>query len=149
MAENVVSPSRSKAPSTDSGGYAFLGSGCCFPVAADKVTGRFLESAYEENIRESIYLIVMTRKGERVMRPDFGCDIHRFVFEAINYTTQIQMQQAVREALLRWEPRISDIEVKINAPMMDDNLLEISISYRVRTTNSPYNLVFPFYLKET
>lgn len=128
--------------------HAFLGRGCHFPVEADPVTGRLKESAYEDNIKESIYLIVMTRKGERVMRPDFGCDIHEYLFDIVNYTTLMQMRQAVTESLIRWEPRIMDIEVEVRDRMEDDNALEISVSYRVRTTNSPYNLVFPFYLKE-
>ncbi len=129
--------------------HAFLGNGCRFPVAVFGVTGRFAESAYEENIKESIYIIVMTRKGERVMRPDFGCDIHQFLFDTVDYTMLMRMQQAVREALIRWEPRIEDIEVEVQDKVQNDNALEIAVSYRVRTTNSPYNLVFPFYLKET
>lgn len=133
----------------DYNGRAFQGNGCHFPVMIDGVTGRFRESAYEENIRESIYLIIMTRKGERVMRPDFGCDIHQFLFDTVNYTMLMRMQQAVEEALIRWEPRITDIEVEVLNPRQDDNVLEISVDYRVRTTNSPFNLVFPFYLKET
>ncbi|MDE5965837.1 MAG: GPW/gp25 family protein [Lachnospiraceae bacterium] len=129
--------------------HAFLGNGCRFPVAVDKVTGRMEESAYDENIRQSIYLIIMTKKGERVMRPDFGCDIHRYLFASVDYTLLMRMRQAIKDALVRWEPRITDIEVDVKNQKRDDNALEINISYRVRYTNSPYNLVFPFYLKET
>ncbi len=129
--------------------HAFLGNGCRFPVSVDNVTGRFRESSYEDNIKESIYLIIMTKKGERVMRPDFGCDIHQFLFGTVDYTMQMRMQQAVRDALLRWEPRIAEVSVEVRDRARDDNALEISINYRVRTTNSPFNLVFPFYLKET
>lgn len=128
--------------------HAFLGTGCRFPVTVNPVTGRFEESSYEDNIKESIYLIVMTRKGERVMRPDFGCDIHQFLFDILDYTTKSRIRKAVKDALFRWEPRIKNIEVEIRDKAMEDNALEISVNYRVRTTNSPYNLVFPFYLKE-
>lgn len=128
--------------------HAFLGNGCRFPVAVDMVTGRIEESAYDDNIRQSIYLIVMTKKGERVMRPDFGCDIHHYLFASVDYTLLMRMRQAVKDALVRWEPRIADIEVDIKNRQRDDNALEINISYRVRATNSPYNLVFPFYLRE-
>ncbi|MCM1157433.1 MAG: GPW/gp25 family protein [Bacteroidales bacterium] len=129
--------------------HAFLGNGWGFPVTTDELTGRVKESAYEENIKESIYLIVMTRKGERVMRPDFGCDIHQYMFAAINYTTLTMMKHAVQEALLKWEPRITELQVEIADRVQENNAVQIMIAYRVRTTNTPFNLVFPFYLEET
>ncbi|MDE6759729.1 MAG: GPW/gp25 family protein [Lachnospiraceae bacterium] len=108
-----------------------------------------MECSYEDNIRQSIYLIVMTKKGERVMRPDFGCDIHQHMFAALDYTTLTMMKHAVEEALVRWEPRITDINVKVENRMQKENAIQIEIAYRVRTTNNPFNLVFPFYLQET
>ena len=129
--------------------YAFLGTGWNFPITVDGITGRIEESSYEENIRQSIYLIIMTKPGERVMRPDFGCEIHNFMFENIDYTTLSRMKQAVEEALIRWEPRITDTEVTVVGAMREQNAVELQIAYRVRTTNNPYNLVFPFYLEET
>lgn len=127
----------------------FLGAGWHFPIAADKVTGRIMECSYEDNIRQSIYLIVMTKKGERVMRPDFGCDIHQYMFAALDYTTLTMMKHAVEEALVRWEPRITDVNVKVENRLLKENAIQIEIAYRVRTTNNPFNLVFPFYLQET
>lgn len=127
---------------------AFLGTGLHFPVEADPVTGRLKESSYEENIKESIYLIVMTRKGERVMRPDFGCDIFTYMFDTVDYTALTMMRHAVEEAVIRWEPRITDIEVEIEEIEGAHSAVEIRIGYRVRTTNNPFNLVFPFYLEE-
>ena len=129
--------------------YAFLGNGWQFPVVADEITGRIKESSYEENIKQIIYLIIMTRKGERVMRPDFGCDIHQFMFDTVDYTTLNMMKQAVEEALIRWEPRITDIQVGVSDNVQENNAVQIEIDYRVRTTNNPFNLVFPFYLEET
>lgn len=129
--------------------HAFLGTGLHFPIIVDEVTGRMQESAYEENIKESIYLIIMTRKGERMMRPDFGCDIHRYMFDTVDYTTLNRMKCAVEEALIRWEPRITDVKVEIADMVQEKNAVQIEITYKVRTTNSPYNLVFPFYLEET
>lgn len=128
---------------------AFLGKGLHFPVETDAVTGRLKESSYEENIKESIYLIVMTRKGERVMRPDFGCDIFSYMFETMDYTTLTMMKHAVLEAVIRWEPRITDIQVEIEDLAEKNSAVEICIDYRVRATNNPFNLVFPFYLEET
>lgn len=129
--------------------HAFLGSGLHFPISVDSVTGRIQESAYEENIRESIYLIVMTRKGERVMRPDFGCDIYSYMFDTMDYTTLTMMKHAVKEAVVKWEPRITDVQVEVQDAVEEQNAVRIQIDYRVRTTNNPFNLVFPFYLEET
>ncbi|MDE5864043.1 MAG: GPW/gp25 family protein [Lachnospiraceae bacterium] len=129
--------------------HDFLGNGWQFPITVDSMTGHIRESSYEDNIKQSIYLIIMTRKGERVMRPDFGCDIHQFMFDTIDYTTLMMMQQAVETALIRWEPRIQDIQVDVEDRVQEYSAVEIRIAYRVRTTNSPFNLVFPFYLEET
>lgn len=128
--------------------YAFLGTGWQFPITVDGITGRIVESSYEENIRQSIYLIIMTKPGERVMRPDFGCEIHNFMFENIDYTTLSRMKQAVEEALIQWEPRITDTEVTVIDAVQEQNAVELQIAYRVRSTNNPYNMVFPFYLEE-
>lgn len=130
-------------------GYAFLGNGWNFPVLPEKITGRIQECSCEENIRQSIYLIIMTRKGERVMRPDFGCDIHKFMFDTVDYTILTMMKRAVEEALIRWEPRITDIQVQIFDRIQEKHGVEIRVDYRVRTTNNLFNLVFPFYLEET
>lgn len=126
----------------------FLGTGWQFPISSDEMTGRVVESSYEENIRQNIYLIVMTKKGERVMRPDFGCDIHKFMFDIMDYTTLIRMRQAVKHALIQWEPRITDIQVEVLDQVQESNSVQIRIAYRVRTTNNPFNMVFPFYLEE-
>lgn len=125
----------------------FLGRGFSFPVSADPVTGRIKTVEYEEDIRQAIYLILMTRKGERVMRPEFGCGIHDFAFGSTDFGTLSQMEDSVREALILWEPRIREIEVKILSGK-NTGELEIHISYVVRTTNNPYNLVYPFYMNE-
>ena len=125
----------------------FLGRGFAFPVAVDPVTGRMQTAEYEEDIRQAISLILMTRKGERVMRPEFGCGIHDFAFDTMDFGTISQMEDSVREALIFWEPRIRGIEVEIR-PREAAGELEIRISYVVRTTNNPYNLVYPFYLNE-
>ena len=81
------------------------------------------------------------------MRPEFGCGIHDFAFESMDFGTVSQMEDSVREALIRWEPRVRDVEVEI-IPEDTAGRLRIQISYVVRTTNNPYNLVYPFYLNE-
>lgn len=125
----------------------FLGTGFHFPIEIDETTGRFKMSREDENIKESIRLILMTGRGERVMRPEFGCGLKQFVYETMDYGTLVRMEQEIKEALTLWEPRIEEIEVSV-ASGEEQNALMIHISYRVRATNNPYNYVFPFYLQE-
>jgi phage baseplate assembly protein W len=124
----------------------FLGRGWKFPVETDQ-RGSIALSQYEKKIRESILIILGTAKGERVMRPDFGCDIHEFVFSTLNSSTLTLIQSAVKEALLLWEPRIEVLSVKISKERLNGGILLISVDYRVRETNTEFNLVYPFYLK--
>ena len=127
---------------------AFLGRGLRFPVRTEEATGRFQMSSYEEDIRESIYIILNTRPGERLMRPEFGCRIFQYLFETPDYTAYCAMAGAVREALLLWEPRIDEIEVEADGKQTAAGTVNIHIRYVVRKTNNPYNLVYPFYLNE-
>lgn len=130
------------------GAGAFLGRGFRFPVQVDPFTGRMMTSAYEEDISEAIYIILMTRKGERVRNPEFGCGIHDFAFGTTDFTTLKEMERKVEEALALWEPRIRDVDVTVSLDREAEGKLSVEISYVIRTTNNPYNLVFPFYLNE-
>ncbi len=125
----------------------FLGRGWSFPVAVD-ASGRIALSDYENDIREALRIILLTAKGERVMRPDFGAGLHDFVFESMSATTIGRVQSAVRDALIEWEPRIQVLEVNVAAERGAVGKLLIDIDYKVRATNNRFNLVFPFYLKE-
>ncbi len=125
----------------------FLGRGWKFPVGVDP-KGEIKMSEYEEDIKEAIWIIISTAKGERVMRPDFGCGIHDFVFASINTSTIGLIESTVRDALTTWEPRIELKEVKVSADRASDGKLMISVDYRVRSTNNEFNLVYPFYLTE-
>ncbi|MFD2171190.1 GPW/gp25 family protein [Tumebacillus lipolyticus] len=129
-------------------GKSFLGRGWKFPVEVDQTTGRIVMSEYEDDIAEAVRIIVWTAKGERVMRPDFGCGIHDFVFETTDTTTLSLMEAAVEEAIMQWEPRVHEVEVKITEDDIDMGKLSISVSYMVRTTNNLYNQVYPFYMHE-
>lgn len=126
----------------------FLGTGFAFPIQVDEATGRMKTVSLEEDIAQAIHIILMTRKGERVMRPDFGCDIYDYAFGTMDYTTLVQMEHAVREALMLWEPRITDVQVQINDEQEQEGCLLIEISYVVRSTNNPFNLVYPYYINE-
>lgn len=125
----------------------FLGQGWKFPVGVDS-TGQIETSRYETDIKEAIWIILGTSKGERVMRQDFGCGIHDFVFATINTTTTGMIVASVREALTMWEPRMEIISVDVSTDRADDGKLLISIDYRVTRTNNEFNLVYPFYLRE-
>ena len=125
---------------------AFLGQGWAFPVrpdGSDDVT----MAAYEEDIRQAIHIILGTVPGERVMRPDFGAGLQALVYEPINTTTMALARHRVEEALITWEPRIDHITVRVSAEPQHGRLM-IDIDYRVRATNTFYNLVYPFYLQE-
>ncbi|HMK56397.1 MAG TPA: GPW/gp25 family protein [Dissulfurispiraceae bacterium] len=125
----------------------FLGVGWKYPVQLTG-TGAIALSLYEDDIREAILIILGTAKGERVMRPDFGCGIHDLVFAPINTATVTLVQNSVREALTVYEPRIELDKVEVLADKADEGKLIVNIDYRMRSTNSRFNLVYPFYLKE-
>jgi len=125
----------------------FLGRGWTFPIAVD-ATGRISLSQYEDDIREAIRIILLTAKGERAMRPDFGGGLYDFVFESMSATTIGRVQAAVTDALIKWEPRVQVIGVSVKPEAGEIGKLLIDIEYRVRATNNRFNLVFPFYLKE-
>jgi len=126
---------------------AFLGIGWKFPVGLD-VNGKIALSEYEQAIREAIQIILLTAKGERVMRPDFGSGLYEFVFATIDATTLGSIQATVQDALIQWEPRIQVLAVDVAPDPGEIGKLFINIDYRVRATNTKFNLVFPFYLKE-
>jgi phage baseplate assembly protein W len=126
---------------------AFLGRGLSFPIRQER-EGNFQTADYEESVRQSVFLILSTAKGERVMRPDFGCGIYDLVFELKTATTEARIIQEVQDALLRFEPRIDVLGVRVN-PTTDSagETLIIAIDYEVRATNNVFNLVYPFYLE--
>lgn len=128
-------------------GKEFLGRGWKFPVGVDSM-GLIKMSEYEEDIREAIWIILSTSKGERVMRPDFGCGIHDYIFEAISSSVLGLIESSVSDALVRWESRIELVLVKALTDKISEGMLLISIDYKVRTTNNQFNLVYPFYLTE-
>ena len=125
---------------------AFLGVGWAFPLdfAADRSVAL---TAYEDDVRQSIFLILATSRGERVMRPDFGAGLADFLFEPVTATTAERVRNRVRESLIDWEARIDVLEVRVDTGT-ERNRLDITVEYRVRATNTLHNLVYPFYLDE-
>lgn len=123
----------------------FVGAGWAFPLTTD-ATGGVALVTHDREIEESIRLILGTARGERPMRPEFGCRIHDEVFGPANSATAGQVTYDVREALERWEPRIDLVDVAVSFDAIDDGILYIDVTYAVRGLNDPRNLVFPFYV---
>jgi uncharacterized protein len=126
---------------------SFLGAGWGFPVTLDDAGQIRFAAGGEAAVRQSIWMILSTAPGERVMRPDFGCDIHDQVFGINRAGTANAVAQSVRTALSLWEPRIDLLDVTAGPDPARPGLLLIEISYLIRSTNSRYNLVYPFYLE--
>jgi phage baseplate assembly protein W len=126
----------------------FLGRGWKFPVQVDATTGRMLMSEGEEDIAEAIRVILLTSRGERVMRPDFGSGLRNFVFRSMDGTTLTLLQSDLQKAIMVWEPRVRNVAVQAALDPSRPGLLQIRIQYVVRSTNNLFNQVYPFYLDE-
>lgn len=124
-----------------------LGRGFGLPLLPD-ADGRLRLVGGEDRIRQSIWIILSTAPGERLMRPDFGCGIHDLVFEANTAALQGMVQARVRDALTRWEPRIDVLDVRVTTDDSQRNHLFISVDYRIRRNNAFFNLVYPFFVNE-
>jgi len=123
----------------------FIGRGWAFPLRVD-ATGGIALVGREREIEEAIRLVLGTAPGERVMRPEFGCRIHDYVFAPADAATATALSNEVRSSLARWEPRIDVEDVVVSFDRGDASLLYIDIRYAVRQTNDRRNLVFPFYV---
>jgi phage baseplate assembly protein W len=97
-------------------------------------------------IRQSIYVIVNTVPGERVMRPTFGCEIHSLIFEPANEDTAKVAERYVREAIVMWEPRINLHEVNVSPGGVEAGELLINVSYTIKGSHDSRSLVFPYYV---
>lgn len=126
---------------------AFLGVGWSFPIHVD-ADGSIAMASFEEDIRQAVLIILETNLGERVMRPDFGAGLSALVFEPLNTTTAELARHHAEQALITWEPRIDLLLLRAVIAGASANRLDIEIQYRVRATNTFYNLVYPFYLQE-
>jgi phage baseplate assembly protein W len=125
----------------------FLGAGVAFPVEVDDA-GKLPIAVAELKVQQSLLLILGTARGERVMNPDFGSRLQELVFEPNNTTTQGRIVQYVTEAISKWEPRVDLLGVDVTGDPSSMSKLLVDIEYRVRPTNTRFNLVYPFYLRE-
>lgn len=126
----------------------FLGRGWTFPPSFNQ-TERGVEMAGgREDIEQSLEILLGTIKGERVLRPDYGCNLDDMVFESFNESLKTYLADMVETAILYHEPRIEPLQVSIDESFIYEGRLMIEIEYLIRATNSRFNKVFPFYLEE-
>lgn len=125
---------------------SFLGSGWAFPLQQDD-RGDVALVSDDDLVAQSIWLILATAPGERVQRPNFGCGVHDLVFAVNDAAAAARISDEVRTALIKFEPRIDVVGVVVSSPPGQPTTLLVEVTYRVRTTNNLFNLVYPFYLE--
>lgn len=126
---------------------SFLGTGWSFPPTFNKDTGTVEMVSNEQDIRESLEIILSTGPSERIMQLDFGCELSQFMFEEITQSLITSIRGTVSDALLEHEPRIEVDDISIEEGE-EQGLLLIGVSYTVRATKTRYNMVYPFYLDD-
>lgn len=124
---------------------AYLGSGLKFPIQVNRATGRAVMSHAEQSVKESVYIILMTQKGERFARRDFGSRLLSYTFMDTSVTRINMMAREVERTILEQEPRISDVDVDVE-PRLDKGCLIVNINYVIAADHRRGSLVFPFYL---
>lgn len=128
-------------------GNSFLGRGWGFPVTFTKGNNGVTLSEDEEDIRESLIILLTTSLGERVMRPDYGANMEDMLFESINVTTASMIINRLKRAILFHEPRVKVKDIDM-VPDVGNGLIQVTVDYTIIATNTRTNLVFPFYLNE-
>jgi phage baseplate assembly protein W len=126
----------------------FLGVGWKFPPSFDRSSGSIMLVSEEEDIRESLFILLSTKPGERVMLPDYGCDLHKMVFESIDSSLISEMKGLIEHSILLFEPRIILNKIDIRPDNNTDGLLLIDVHYTIRKTNKRSNMVYPYYIIE-
>lgn len=129
-------------------GDSFLGTGWRFPPTFDAITGTTEMTSDEEDIHLSLQVLLATRRGERVMVPGYGCNLDEMVFEPMSTTFKTYIREMIRTAILYYEARIDVNSIAIDDSRATEGVIMITLSYTVRATNSRYNFVYPYYIKE-
>src|SRR5882762_6487795 len=127
---------------------SFLGTGWSFPPTFDASSNNVLMTSDEADIQLSLQILLATRKGERIMLPDYGCNLNEMLFEPITTTFKTYISEMIRTAILFYESRIDLNSVKIDDSREMEGVIAIVLDYTVRTTNSRFNFVYPFYKNE-
>jgi phage baseplate assembly protein W len=127
---------------------SFLGRGWNFPPRFNSNTLQVEMVEGEEDIRQSLWILISTLPGERILKPLYGCDLHSLVFERLTVTIKEEIIDMLELAIIRFEPRIILNEIQVEIDADQSGLVKIIVDYRVRRTNSRSNIVYPYYLKE-
>jgi uncharacterized protein len=127
---------------------SFLGRGWSFPPEFDESLQGVLLSAEEQDIRESLRIILSTIPGERLMVPDFGCGLHKLVFENLDVSMITYLQDLIATSILHYEARISVNQVVVDGRELIEGIVYVMIDYTIRGTNTRNNMVYPFYINE-
>lgn len=125
----------------------FIGRGLRFPIKVNSRGGLDF-SGGPDRVRDAIWLILSTGLTERIMRPTFGSSVDDYVFQPNSPAVREALADAIRQALVRWEPRIELDSVRVDPVAGEDSQVMASIEYRLRATNELFNMVYPFYLQE-
>lgn len=127
---------------------SFLGTGWSFPPSFNASTGEVELTSDELDIQRSLEILLSTKKGERVMQPDYGCNLDEMVFEPMTTTFKTYVKDMIHTAILYYEARIELKSVAIDDSRESDGVIVISLDYAIRSTNSRFNFVYPYYLNE-
>lgn len=127
---------------------SFLGTGWSFPPRFDEETSALMMVSEEEDIRESLFLLLSTTPGERITNPKYGCDLRRFIFKPILPDIESSMKDVIRRSILFYEPRVTVDDIVIDSSSSRDGLVMIHLYYTVVSINIRTNMVYPFYLVE-
>lgn len=126
----------------------FLGTGWSFPPTFNPHKNTVETVKDEEDIRQSLQILMSTRLGERIMVSDYGCGINILPFENITVTFLTKLKSIIKKAILLYEARIDLEEVFFTSPKAEEGVIHIQLYYKIRATNSRQNYVYPFYIKE-
>ena len=127
---------------------SFLGTGWSFPPSFDRIANTVVMTSDEADIQFSLQILLSTRKGERVMEPDYGCNLDEMIFEPMNTTFKTYISEMIKTSILYYEPRIDLNSVQLDDSQDAEGIILLIINYTVRTTNSRFNFVYPYYKNE-
>ncbi len=133
---------------TDNLQTSFLGTGWSFPPEFVRETGQVLMTSDEDDIRASLAILLGTAAGERFLNPEYGLDLHEMLFEPLSTTMKTFLQDRVKTAILIYEPRINLLSLELDTTAQYEGKIAVVLDYEVRSTNSRYNLVYPFYVSD-
>jgi uncharacterized protein len=127
---------------------SFLGRGWSFPPTFSKQSGGLIMTADEDDIKKSLEILLSTAIGERFLQPLYGCNLDEYVFEPFNATLSTEIRLTVKDAIEKFEPRLRLLAVRLDTGLMNEGRVDIAVEYEIITTNSRFNLVYPFYINE-